>query len=60
MAVRSVRSGEFWSGCLSCTIAWYLATGDRKLLVDGYNDYLRRGASPDVRAHLEAVWKGKK
>lgn len=53
-------SHAWWTGSLACTIAWYLATGRRELLVEAYNDYLKRGASPDVRAHLEAIHDGRK
>ena len=54
------QSPAYWSGALAAAIAWYLAHGDRKGLQTALEDYSKRGASAEVRQHLEAIWKGKK
>jgi len=56
----SAKHPAFWTGSLACSIAWFLAGRPRAELEETYRDYLKRGASPDVRAHLEAIWKGGK
>lgn len=52
------RPAAFWTGALACSIAWFLTTGNRKRLIETYRDYVKRGASDEVRSHLEAIWKG--
>lgn len=52
------QTSAFWTGSLACAVAWYLATGERKHLLETYRAYMKQ-ASPPVRAHLEAIYDGK-
>lgn len=57
--VNGTQSSAWWCGHLACSVAWYLASGKREHLEQAYRDYVRKGASDDVRAHLQAVYSGK-